>query len=169
VLKKREARLKREQNGLRSLIGGLVGGPALLKEWEHEWREKFGGEEKDEIEGEEAEPMSEDEDGDEDGDGDDDDARAKKKAKIIKASKKEPAKKPPVAPHTGAGDALLSTVVPEKRKRGRPRKVPIPSPTIPSSPEDNKTSLIPSGDLVVQQQSGAATRPWMNRARSSGP
>jgi len=66
VLKKREARLKREQNGLRSLIGGLVGGPALLKEWEHEWREKFGGEEKDEIEGEEAEPMSEDEDGDED-------------------------------------------------------------------------------------------------------
>ena len=50
VLKKREARLKREQDGLKSLVGGLVGGPALLKEWEREWREKFGGEEKDELE-----------------------------------------------------------------------------------------------------------------------
>ena len=50
VLKKREARLKREQDGLKSLIAGLVGGPALLKEWEREWRERFGGEEKDELE-----------------------------------------------------------------------------------------------------------------------
>jgi len=94
-LKKREARLKREQNGLKSLIGGLVGGPALLKEWEHEWRAKFGGEEKDEIEGEEAEPMSDDDDGDEEGDGDDDEGRAKKKAKIVKVSKKETVRKVP--------------------------------------------------------------------------
>ena len=50
VLKKREARLKREQDGLKSLISGLVGGPALLREWDREWKDKFGGEEKDEIE-----------------------------------------------------------------------------------------------------------------------
>jgi hypothetical protein len=35
------ARLKREQNGLKSLLCGLVGGAALLKEWEREWKEKF--------------------------------------------------------------------------------------------------------------------------------
>jgi hypothetical protein len=141
VLKKREARLKREQDGLKSLIGGLVGGPALLKEWEHEWRAKFGGEEKDEIEGEEAEPMSDDEDGDEEGDGDEDEGRAKKKAKIVKVPK-ETLKK---APAQILGD---STMVPEKRKRGRPRKVQAPTPTT-TSPEDN-SSLIISGEFVVQ-------------------
>lgn len=144
VLKKREARLKREQNGLKLLIAGLVGGPALLKEWEHEWKEKFGGEEKDEIEGEEAEPMSDDDDGDEEGDGDDD-GRAKKKAKVIKAPKKETAKKPVIQPTVDASGAI---VVPEKRKRGRPRKVLVPAPS-PTSPEDN-SSLVPPGDLVMQ-------------------
>jgi hypothetical protein len=116
-LKKREARLKREQNGLKSLIGGLVGGPALLKEWEHEWREKFGGEEKDEVEGEEVEPMSDDEDGDEEGDADKDEGRAKKKAKIIKAPKKENVKK---APTPTICDLSLSSFVPEIHKQGRP-------------------------------------------------
>jgi hypothetical protein len=62
-LKKRENWLNREQNGLKSLICGLVGGPALLKEWEREWKEKFGGQEKDEVEGEEMEPLSEDDEG----------------------------------------------------------------------------------------------------------
>lgn len=142
VLKKREARLKREQQGLKSLISGLVGGPALIKEWEYEWREKFGGEEKDEIEGEEAEPMSDDEDGDED-DGDDDDGRAKKKAKVAKAPKKDTVKKPNSV--QGAGD-LMGSGVPEKRKRGRPRKVPVQ----PLLPED-ATSFIPSGEHVVPQ------------------
>jgi hypothetical protein len=117
----------------------------LLKEWEHEWKEKFGGEEKDEIEGEEAEPMSDDEDGDEEGDGEEDEGRAKKKAKIVKAPKKETAKK---ASALTVGESLASTCVPEKRKRGRPRKVqpPIPSTT---SAEDT-SSFILSGELTVQ-------------------
>ena len=49
VLKRRENRLKREQAGLRSLISGLVGGPALLREWEREWLSRFGGPERDEA------------------------------------------------------------------------------------------------------------------------
>lgn len=157
VLKKREARLKREQNGLKSLIGGLVGGPALLKEWEHEWRDKFGGEEKDEIEGEEAEPMSDDEDGDDD-DGDEDDGRAKKKAKVVKAPKPPTAKKPTVPAPSVSGDP---NVLPEKRKRGRPRKVLNPPP---ASPEDT-TSLIPSGELVIQQPIMQSTQPQSQPAQ----
>ncbi|KAI0371313.1 hypothetical protein BV20DRAFT_965501 [Pilatotrama ljubarskyi] len=122
VLKKREARLKREQDGLKSLISGLVGGPALLKEWEREWRERFGGEEKDEIEGEDA-GASDDEDGDgDDSDGEDDEGRARKKAKVAKPPKKEkPYRPPPPPPVPGVPGA-----VPEKRKRGRPRKNPLP-------------------------------------------
>ena len=38
VLKKRENRLKAEKAGLKTLVAGLVGGLALLKEWEREWR-----------------------------------------------------------------------------------------------------------------------------------
>ncbi|KII91270.1 hypothetical protein PLICRDRAFT_51441 [Plicaturopsis crispa FD-325 SS-3] len=121
VLKKREARLKREQNGLKSLVAGLVGGPALLKEWEREWVAKFGGEEKDEVEGDEAE-SDDDEDGDEEGEGEDDDGgRAKKKAKVTKPPKK---------------DKKVSEVATgEKRKRGRPRKNAAPA-SIVSVPEN---------------------------------
>ena len=125
-----------------------MGGPALLKEWEQEWREKFGGEEKDEIEGVEAEPMSDDEDGDEEGDGDDDDGRAKKKAKIVKAPKKEPVKKAPTVPLSNPSSP---TAVPEKRKRGRPRKVQVSVPAPAATLPGDTSSLIPSGALVVQQ------------------
>ena len=122
VLKKREARLKREQEGLKSLITGLVGGPALLKEWEREWRERFGGEEKDEIEDEDV-AGSDDEEGDgDDSDGEDEEGRARKKAKLAKTAKKEkPYRPPPPPPVPGVPGA-----VPEKRKRGRPRKIPLP-------------------------------------------
>ncbi|KAL1943867.1 hypothetical protein VTO73DRAFT_3685 [Trametes versicolor] len=124
VLKKREGRLKREQDGLKSLVSGLVGGPALLKEWEREWRERFGGEEKDEIEDDDAES---DDDGD-DSDGEDDEGRARKKAKVVKPAKKEkPYRPPPPPPVPGVPGA-----VPEKRKRGRPRKVPLPAPVAPT-------------------------------------
>ena len=64
VLKKREHRLRAEQAGLKSLIAGLVGGVALVEEWEREWKMKFGGEEQDEVEGE-------GEDGDDEGSDDD--------------------------------------------------------------------------------------------------
>lgn len=33
----------------RTLVSGLVGGPALLREWEEDWKERFEGEERDEL------------------------------------------------------------------------------------------------------------------------
>lgn len=124
VLKKREARLKREQDGLRSLVSGLVGGPALLREWEREWKDKFGGDETDEIEVGDAAGGSDDEDGDgDDSDGEEgEEGRARKKAKVVKAPKKEKVVKPAPPPPA----PLAPGAVPEKRKRGRPRKIPLP-------------------------------------------
>ncbi|KAI0341355.1 hypothetical protein BDW22DRAFT_1358860 [Trametopsis cervina] len=124
VLKKREARLKREQDGLRSLVSGLVGGPALLREWEREWKDKFGGDETDEIELGDAAGGSDDEDGDgDDSDGEEgEEGRARKKAKVVKAPKKEKVVKPAPPPPA----PLAPGAVPEKRKRGRPRKIPLP-------------------------------------------
>ena len=128
VLKRREARLKREQAGLKSLISGLVNGPALLEAWETQWREVFGGEEKDEVE---DEPGSDDEDGEVEGEGEDDEedsGRARKRARTVKAVKAT--KVPSVLPATPkATTATTPTVLPEKRKRGRPRKLPLPAPT----------------------------------------
>jgi hypothetical protein len=124
VLKKREGRLKREQDGLKSLIAGLVGGPALLREWEREWTEKFGGEEKDEIEGDDAVGGSDDEDGDgDDSDGEEgEEGRVRKQPKVIRPSKKEKPAKHQLPPPP----SITPGVVPEKRKRGRPRKQPLP-------------------------------------------
>ena len=126
VLKRREARLKREQAGLKSLVSGIVNGPALLEAWETQWREMFGGEEKDEVE---DEPGSDEEDGEGEGEDEDEDpGRARKKARTVKAVK--PTKVPSVLPATPKTTtvAATSTVLPEKRKRGRPRKVPLPTP-----------------------------------------
>ncbi|EKM56498.1 uncharacterized protein PHACADRAFT_253666 [Phanerochaete carnosa HHB-10118-sp] len=150
VLKKREARLKQEQDGLKSLVGGLVGGPALLKEWEREWRELFGGEEKDEIEGNDTAAGSDDEDGDcEDSDGEDEEGRARKKAKVAKPPKKERPTKPTPPPAVPA----VPGAVPEKRKRGRPRKVPLP-PAVPATtltPMEGVTATIIPPIVPVQQ------------------
>ncbi|KAJ3756889.1 hypothetical protein EV360DRAFT_47138 [Lentinula raphanica] len=130
VLKKREHRLKREQDGLKALVNGLVGGPALLKEWEREWREKFGGEEKDEVEGEDIDDGGSDDEGtgDEE-DADEDGARKRKRAKVTPAKKEPKEKRPPPAPLVLPDGSI---VVPEKRKRGRPRKVvpPVVAATI---------------------------------------
>ncbi|KAH9990958.1 hypothetical protein BJV74DRAFT_987748 [Russula compacta] len=116
VLKRRENRLKREQAGLRSLILGLVGGPALLNEWEREWASRFGGPERDEATSDVS-----DDDGADDGESDDDDVNLHPKKRVKSASKK-PAKDP-----KPTKEETISVVVPEKRKRGRPRKVqPVP-------------------------------------------
>lgn len=132
VLKRREYRLKNEQEGLKSLICGLVGGQALLREWEKEWRLRFGGEEKDEVGGDLNAPgggeLDDDEDEDDMDDDDDGEEGTGKKRKRAKLDvKKEPQQKT---------TPIIQNVVlgvdgqPEKRKRGRPRKVPLPpSPT----------------------------------------
>lgn len=119
VLKRRELRLRRESSGLKSLISGLVGGPALLKEWESGWRSKYGGEEADEIQ---SDSDGDDEDGD-DG-SDDEDEKPKKKARVVKEKvPKAPKPSPTVSlPVTGADGE-----VPGKRKRGRPRKIVAPT------------------------------------------
>ncbi|KAG6877357.1 hypothetical protein C0992_010191 [Termitomyces sp. T32_za158] len=136
VLKRREARLRNEQAGLRSLVAGLVGGPALLREWEREWRGVFGGEERDEVDGEaEGEAEGEDDDDEEEEEDEEEGARKRKRGKVTpvkdKAEKKDKEKKPAVATAV-APDGT----VPEKRKRGRPRKVvaPLVVPALPTDP-----------------------------------
>ena len=131
-MKRREARLKREQDGLRSLVSGLVGGLALLREWEREWAQRFGGAERDEVENDGSATDDEGDDGESEDGGDEEEAgRARKKPKVSKpAPKKERSSKP--TPSASASTATASGVVPEKRKRGRPRKVPIQ----PISPVD---------------------------------
>ncbi|KAF8553358.1 hypothetical protein OG21DRAFT_1256482 [Imleria badia] len=133
VLKRREARLKREQDGLRTLIYGFPGGENILTEWEIEWTRKFGGPEKDEIDCE-AEEASDDEDGDGDGEDDGDTSeRAKKKPKI-EHTKKEKRKIAPAAPIPAGPGGEVAVV--EKRKRGRPRKIQpnIHPPITPAAP-----------------------------------
>ncbi|KAG8216494.1 hypothetical protein J3R82DRAFT_6607 [Butyriboletus roseoflavus] len=138
VLKRREARLRREQDGLRTLICGFPGGQNVLTEWEIEWTKKFGGPEKDEIDYEGTEEASDDEDGDGDGEDDGDTSeRARKKPKI-ETSKKEKRKIAPAAPIlAGPGGEVpvtLPGIVLEKRKRGRPRKIQpnVPPPITPA-------------------------------------
>jgi hypothetical protein len=122
VLKKREHRLTVEQAGLKSLISGLVGGPALLKEWEREWKEIFGGPEKDEMD-DEADAEADDDDSDEEqDDGDEENGRKRKRGKTTAAPGAMKEKKPSSEPNSAA---------PEKRKRGRPRKV---VPVVPPAP-----------------------------------
>ena len=73
-MKRREARLKREQDGLRSLVSGLVGGPALLREWEREWAQRFGGAERDEVENDGSATDDEGDDGESEDGGDEEEA-----------------------------------------------------------------------------------------------
>jgi hypothetical protein len=147
VLKRREARLKREQAGLKSLVSGLVSGPALLEAWEAQWREMFGGEEKDEVE---DEPGSDEEDIEVDGEAEDDEedsGRARKRARTVKTVK--PTKAPSVLPATPKATTatVTSTVLSEKRKRGRPRKIPLQTPTTPVTV--NPTSQSPQQYLLA--------------------
>ena len=151
VLKKREQRLKAEQAGLKTLLSGLVGGPALIREWERQWKVKFGGEERDEVEGEDEEDddESEDEDGD---DCDEEGGRKRKRTKVVSSSsstakklaeKKEKKPLPPVVLLTN------DLSVPEKRKRGRPRKVQPPPATVhPVAIPPPKEGTTPQDELM---------------------
>ncbi|KIK92761.1 hypothetical protein PAXRUDRAFT_829667 [Paxillus rubicundulus Ve08.2h10] len=140
VLKRREARLNRQQDGLRALICKFSGGQNILAEWESEWAKKFGGPERDEIDNVGAEEASDDDDGDGDGEDDGDSLeRARKKLKVTAVpQKKEKRKLAPAAPTLPApGPEVLIDIqgtVPEKRKRGRPRKIQphIPPPIVAS-------------------------------------
>lgn len=136
VLKNREHRLEAEQAGLKSLISGLVGGPALLREWEREWKEIFGGAEKDEVADGEAD---DDDSDDEQDDAEEENGRKRKRAKTaVAAVKKEKEKKVTPEPNGAA---------PEKRKRGRPRKIiPVAAESVPqlqdglSSPQNQNSA-----------------------------
>lgn len=115
VLKRREARLEKEKDGLRELIQGLVGGQALLREFEAGWAAKYGGKERDELEYEGLEEDDEDEDDEDEDDG----GRARKRPRVEKKAAAAPAK---------------PAEQPEKRKRGRPRKeqpAPVAAPVPP--------------------------------------
>ncbi|KAG1745076.1 uncharacterized protein EDB91DRAFT_1122313 [Suillus paluster] len=159
VLKRREIRLRREQEGLRTLILGIHGAEPLLAEWDHEWAKKFGGPERDEIDNEvEAYEGSDEEDGDGEDEGDDSE-RARKKPKVTKApaAKKE---KHPIVPVAAAAPAPiiegLPGVVPEKRKRGRPRKVQpgAPAPIVVAAPVvlSSPVAAPIQGDVTMQAQ-----------------
>lgn len=129
-MKRRELRLKRESEGIKALVSGLVGGSTLLAEWERGWHAQYGGDEMDEVVLGDSD--AEDEDGSEA-----EDEKPKKKAKVT------PPKKQPVPPPTataavpGPGGEL-------KRKRGRPRKVQPGAVPILEAPQGSSSSPVPS-------------------------
>jgi hypothetical protein len=89
-----------------------------VEEWEREWKIKFGGEEQDEVEGEGE-------------DGDDEDSEDEEGEEEELGKKRKRAKTSPIPKVSASKKPLSSAVapndqVPEKRKRGRPRKV-LPS------------------------------------------
>jgi len=155
VLKKREHRLRAEQAGLKSLIGGLVGGPALVEEWEREWKIKFGGEEQDEVEGECDD--GDDEDSEEEEGEDEELGKKRKRAKtspIPKVSAADRTSKKSASPV-----AVPNDQVPEKRKRGRPRKV-LPS-TVPVAPRVTS----PDHQILLTKQDEMMQQPFTNESQ----
>ncbi|KAJ7484601.1 hypothetical protein FB451DRAFT_1436539 [Mycena latifolia] len=137
VLKNREARLARELGGLKTLLGGLVGGRELLHEWEREWVARFGGPETDEV-GDGGAPGGDD-DGDDDDEESDEDGAGRKRKKPKVDAKPKPERKPAAAP---AADG-------EKKKRGRPRKV-VPLPAAALAPA--LSTSVPMQEVAPQRQ-----------------
>ena len=163
VLKRRELRLRAEQSGLRTLVSGLVGGPALLREWEKEWKERFGGEERDELGADEiANNDAEDEDSEEeDEDEDGETGRKRKRGKLASPGAAKKDKKSPVVPQPASENATTSDP-PAKRKRGRPRKVPVPtppastsSPALQPSPVSQDVNMLSTPQQQPYQSTGA--------------
>ncbi|KAG1869141.1 hypothetical protein C8R48DRAFT_700359 [Suillus tomentosus] len=159
VLKRREIRLRREQEGLRTLILGIPGAQPLLAEWDHEWAKKFGGPERDEIDNDaEAYEASDDEDGDGEDEGDDSE-RARKKPKLTKAPAAKKDKSPAVSAAAVTPTPIAEGIpgaLPEKRKRGRPRKIQpgAPLPIVAAAPIllGDPVSAPVQGDVTMQAQ-----------------
>lgn len=119
---------------------------------------KFGGPEKDEIDNDGTEDVSDDEDGDGDGEDDADTSERARKKPRIEASKKEKRKIAPAAPTPAAPGSEAPGVV-EKRKRGRPRKIqpnvpPITpaAPVLLINPAQQNTVVPPTASPVTQPQ-----------------
>ncbi|KIY53691.1 hypothetical protein FISHEDRAFT_68626, partial [Fistulina hepatica ATCC 64428] len=130
VLKRREARLERERDGLKSLVNSLVGGPVLLSEWQREWELVWGNGE-DKSEGIYDNPPAflggEDSDGDDSG-GEGTSTTRKKRARIeVPATPAKERPPPPLLPEVVLPD---HTTVREKRKHSRPHKTPLPAPKV---------------------------------------
>ncbi|EIW77075.1 hypothetical protein CONPUDRAFT_168096 [Coniophora puteana RWD-64-598 SS2] len=164
VLKRRESRLIREQFGLRTLISGLPGGANLLGKWESEWVAKFGGPERDELTYADAEELSDDEDGDGDGEGDGEDAADAPRKRVRLAPVKKERATPPVtsqqqqqrriAPSAPVVPAEGLGTVPEKRKRGRPRKIQPgapPAQTMGAAAAPGAAPVMLADPAMVQQ------------------
>ncbi|TDL19590.1 hypothetical protein BD410DRAFT_841948 [Rickenella mellea] len=190
VLKKRELRLKREQDGLKALVGGLVGGPALLREWEREWRTRFGGPETDEVEGDEREDADDEGDDDEGAEDDDDDegeegGKKRKRAKVDSAAAAKAKGKKAKQPTAGAAQTAADGGQPqEKRKRGRPKKVVVPiAPSqssvqaiAPAKDVDEEMRQQPQFEMLIsspqdaqqQQQQGADVQMHQHQHQQPG-
>ncbi|PPR01359.1 hypothetical protein CVT24_006313 [Panaeolus cyanescens] len=174
VLKKREQRLKAEQAGLKALVQGLVGGPALIREWEKEWRAKFGGEEKDEVEGEDEEGDDEDSE-DDDGEDDEEGGRKRKRPKVAnpangagakKAAEKKEKKATPSVVVVANEQGLTVAGAPEKRKRGRPRKVlPPPVTSTPVAGASHQDQTMHDQTMPMNTASYPAQQGWGQQAQ----
>ncbi|KAF8626697.1 hypothetical protein AX15_004733 [Amanita polypyramis BW_CC] len=177
VLKRREHRLKAEQAGLKTLISGLVGGTALLREWEKEWKERFGGEERDELDADElANNEVEDEDSDEDDEDEEGETgRKRKRGKLALsggsngAGKRDKNSQPVAAQPTNGPGESAAPDAPVKRKRGRPRKAPLPVPPISTSsniaPQRSPVTMDQDVNMLVTPQQ----QPYQNTGAHSQP
>ncbi|KAG9011677.1 hypothetical protein FRB95_014302 [Tulasnella sp. JGI-2019a] len=134
VLKKRESRLRHEAAGLRALLGTLVGGDALLREFDKNWKARYGGEETDEVAA-----TSDGEDGDEDV-SEDEDVKPRKRAKNVK----DPVILDKSIPAASNGEN-------GKRKRGRPKKV---QPTQDDSNSADLVQMIPPSFAPATHDTG---------------
>lgn len=116
-----------------------MGGPELLNHWERAWREQNGGEELD---------YASDGDADEEDGSDDEDDKPKKKAKVAPT----PVAKPPGSVAIPSIPGAMGGAQPDlKRKRGRPRKNPLPV-AVPAPPPMFLAQQ--QHQQQVQQQSG---------------
>jgi hypothetical protein len=142
-LKRRENRLRTELNALKIfVIENLPDGMNTLAQWETNHQAQFGGEQSDELP---IQDTMEEEDDDE-GEG----LRPAKKQKLkpsdtIKKEVKKVTAPPPLGPN---GEPL-------KRKRGRPRKVPVPTPDsseVPLSLGESQFSVLPQAPTSTEAQ-----------------